>query len=186
MQTIYAMSDIHGMLGQFRARLKQLNMSDFRSGKAKQILLGDYIDRGFNSLKVLETIYDLKADLGENMIVLMGNHDKWFLDFLYGENPHWLGDYQSAAFVSQFMPDEKMGKISQLIARGRQYLANDLVRESFETYNKNLLSWMKNLPLYYETEHQIFVHAGVDEEAGDWWAAGTSDEMFINKILSVS
>ena len=181
MQTIYAMSDIHGMLRPFRKRLEQLNMDDIRSGNAKVILLGDYIDRGINSLGVLETAYNLQKDLGDNLIVLMGNHDKWFLNFLRGEDPHWLGNYQSTAFVSQFMSDDGMGRVNHLIARGKAYLASDIIRKAFEAYNKDLLSWMKGLPLFHETEHQIYVHAGVDEEAEDWWAVGTSDEMFIEK-----
>ena len=87
---IYAMSDIHGMLRPFRDRLEQLNMDEIRSGKAKLILLGDYIDRGYNSMKVLDTIYSLQKDLGEGLIVLKGNHDQWFLDFLHGKDSQWL------------------------------------------------------------------------------------------------
>ncbi len=181
MQTIYAMSDIHGMLRPFHKRLDQLNMDKIRSGKAKLILLGDYIDRGFNSLGVLETVCKLQSDLGDNVIVLIGNHDKWFLDFLRGDDNNWLGNYQSTAFVSQFMPNDGMGRINHLVSRGKQYLASDLVRKAFEAYNKDLFSWMKALPLFYETEHQIYVHAGIDEEAEDLWAFGTSDEMFIEK-----
>lgn len=181
MDTIYAMSDIHGMLRPFRQRLEQLNMDDFRSGEAKLILLGDYIDRGINSLGVLKAIYDLKSDLGDNMIVLMGNHDKWFLDFLNGDDNGWLGSFQSTAFISQFMSDSEMGKVYHLIARYKQYLACELVRNAFEAYDKGLLSWMRSLPFYYETNHQIYVHAGVDEEAGELWAVGTSNEMFVEK-----
>ena len=39
---------------------------------------------------------------------------------------------------------------------------------------------MRGLPLFYETDTQIFVHAGVDEEAGEWWK-WTSEDMFLNK-----
>ncbi len=181
MQNIYAMSDIHGMLRSFRERLDQLNMANIRSGKAKLILLGDYIDRGLNSLGVLETIYELQYDLGDNLVVLMGNHDKWFLNFLRGDDNNWLGNYKSTTFVSQFMSDDGIGRINHLVARGKQYLASELVLNAFEAYNKDLLSWMKSLPLFHETEHQIYVHAGVDEEAEDLWVFGTSDEMFIEK-----
>lgn len=37
-------------------------------------------------------------------------------------------------------------------------------------------AWMKRLPYFYETPTQIFVHAGIDEEAGDLWKWGTSEE----------
>lgn len=34
---------------------------------------------------------------------------------------------------------------------------------------------------YYETETQIFVHAGVHEEAEEWWKYGTPEEKFLCK-----
>lgn len=48
-------------------------------------------------------------------------------------------------------------------------------------YDK-LLCWMQNLPLYYETDSQIFVHAGVDEDAGEYWMWGASDDIFLWKF----
>ena len=180
-QTIYAMSDIHGMIGPFRQRLEQLNMDELRTGDSRLILLGDYIDWGSNSLKVLETIYALQQDLGENMTVLMGNHDKWFLNFLHGDDPHWLGNYHSISLLSQFMADDDLWKVNRLISRYKQYMAHDIVRNAFVEYNPELMPWMESFPLFYENEHQIYVHAGVDEEAEDLWAVGTSDEMFYEK-----
>lgn len=43
-------------------------------------------------------------------------------------------------------------------------------------------AWMRKLPYIYETDSQIFVHAGVDEEAGEWWKWGTPDEFFCMKF----
>lgn len=43
-------------------------------------------------------------------------------------------------------------------------------------------AWMRALPLYFETPTQIFVHAGVDEEAEDLWKVGTEDSFFCEKI----
>ncbi len=181
MQTIYAMSDIHGMLQPFEERLKQLDMEDLRSGRSKLILLGDYIDRGIHSLEVLQTIYALHEDLGENLIVLMGNHDKWFLDFLNGDFPAWLGPKESNMFLSRFLSDEELKRVNHLIAKCKQYMAHDIVRKAMQSKHGDMLSWMNALPLYYETDHQIFVHAGIDEEAEDMWPWGTGDEVFLGK-----
>lgn len=181
MHTIYAMSDIHGMSMAFQRRLDGLDMDEFRHGSARLILLGDYINRGPDSLAVLEKVYELQKDLGDNMTVLMGNHDKWFLDYLQGHNPQWLNDLKATDFIKEFLSDENMGSFNMLTARHQYHLTHDIVRRSFEAYNGELYAWMKSLPLYYETEHQIYVHAGVDEEAEDWWPYGTSEEMFIEK-----
>ena len=43
-------------------------------------------------------------------------------------------------------------------------------------------AWMRKLPFYFETDEQIFVHAGVDEDAWDLWKFGTSDDFFCEKI----
>lgn len=36
--------------------------------------------------------------------------------------------------------------------------------------------------LYYEIDSQIFVHASVDEDAGEYWMWGTSDDIFLGKL----
>lgn len=43
------------------------------------------------------------------------------------------------------------------------------------------LAWMKTLPLYYVEGNTIFVHAGVDEEAGEFWQWSTEDFTFTSK-----
>ena len=47
---------------------------------------------------------------------------------------------------------------------------------------KEMKQWLENLPNFYETGKQIFVHAGIDEEAEDFWKLGTSDEFFREKF----
>ena len=47
---------------------------------------------------------------------------------------------------------------------------------------KEMKRWLENLPNFYETDNQIFVHAGIDEEAGDFWEFGASDEFFREKF----
>lgn len=43
------------------------------------------------------------------------------------------------------------------------------------------IAWMKNLPLYYVTEKQIFCHAGVDETLGEHWEQ-TDENTFLWKF----
>ena len=60
---IYAMSDIHGMYGPLMRRIKQLDLDTFKSGKNTLIMLGDYINVGNNSFKVLKTLFDLQKEI---------------------------------------------------------------------------------------------------------------------------
>jgi predicted phosphodiesterase len=43
------------------------------------------------------------------------------------------------------------------------------------------LSWMQKLRRFYVVENTIFVHAGIDEEAEDWWQWGTEEFTFTQK-----
>ena len=38
------------------------------------------------------------------------------------------------------------------------------------------------MPTYFDSDNQIFVHAGVDEEAGEYWMWGTSDDLLLGKF----
>lgn len=42
--------------------------------------------------------------------------------------------------------------------------------------------WLRDLPLFYETERQIFVHAGIDEDADDLWRVACEDWFFHSKM----
>ena len=56
---------------------------------------------------------------------------------------------------------------------------DDVIREGAEDlpYRK----WIHSLRKYYKTEKQIFVHAGIYEEAGDLWEIGTPSFTFFEK-----
>ena len=47
-----------------------------------------------------------------------------------------------------------------------------------EPYAQGIARWVRNLPLFHETDDQIFVHAGICEEAEDLWQVGTPPEYF--------
>lgn len=48
--------------------------------------------------------------------------------------------------------------------------------------HENLIWWIQKMPSCYEAENQIFVHAGVDEEVGEYWMFGTSDNILLGKF----
>lgn len=55
---------------------------------------------------------------------------------------------------------------------------NDPEKEDDDRY----IRWIENLPRYYTEGNTIFVHAGIDEEAGDLWEWGTGDEIYVGKF----
>ena len=74
---IYAMSDIHGCIGDLRNQMKQVDLS----GENRIAFLGDYADYGDSSYQVLKYIWDLQKKYGEEkVVVLKGNHEQMFID----------------------------------------------------------------------------------------------------------
>lgn len=135
---------------------------------------------------------------GKKVIVLKGNHEVDLLDWLdtysgpsAGEPDEngiiawngWLevdadGGYSTLrtivtpeqwAFFQQVAPTLSEDSINMEASRMVLSASGDLIR------------WLRELPYYYQTEEQIFVHAGIDEEAGDWWEWGTPESTFVGK-----
>lgn len=71
----YAISDIHGCPKTFRLALERINFSH----DDELFLLGDYVDRGPDSMGAIEAIWELEK-AGYQMTCLRGNHEQMFLD----------------------------------------------------------------------------------------------------------
>lgn len=81
----YAIGDIHGQLTAFEQCLERCS---FDFDQDQLICLGDIADRGPNTYGCFERLLTIK-----NLIYTLGNHDKWFLDWLNEPeqlNRNWL------------------------------------------------------------------------------------------------
>ena len=180
---IYAISDIHGCLDAFETRLAQINAELEKEGN-RLVLLGDYIDRGPDSYRVLNRVYSLQKRYGaEKIIVLKGNHEVWFEEFLAGRGRDWLAEDDNYKTSGTFLTEEQRAEQDKIFSRENKI--NYFVRTIHENH-RELLSWMKKLPCYYETATQIFVHAGVDEEIPEeemvYCIPGTPEDVMTGKF----
>ncbi|MEZ4987733.1 MAG: metallophosphoesterase [Saprospiraceae bacterium] len=75
MSTQYAIGDIHGCLHTFEALLDQISLTT----SDELFLLGDYIDRGWNSKGVIDKIIALRQE-GYHVTTLRGNHEQMLID----------------------------------------------------------------------------------------------------------
>ena len=180
---LYAISDLHGCYSEFKNTLEELKIIDQLKNKtANLILLGDYIDGGINSFKTLEYIHNLQKEFGdEYVIALKGNHEQWFLDFLSRDEFIWIEGDKGLLTTGSFLTEEQRKELRSLMLTKQNFELCDFIIDTINKNHKELISWLRNLPLYYETETQIFVHAGVDEEAEDMWKWGTPDYVFMGK-----
>jgi serine/threonine protein phosphatase 1 len=136
---IYAIGDIHGCLSHLEHLIELVNPDLDRH---RLIFMGDYIDRGPHSAGVVDFIINLKKRYNpENIICLMGNHERMFLDYLDGKDEMLFLMNGGVTTTASYW-----GEYSDRLNRR-------LPPEHWEFY--------QTLKLYYETDDYIFVHAGL-------------------------
>lgn len=156
-----AIGDIHGDIGHLRLLLAKLPALD---AEDTLVFLGDYLDRGPDSAGVVKLVRELETTLPCRVVCLMGNHedawirvlDRGWPEFVMPSGNGCLATMRS--FLGQPSPDEDEtpapDEIDSLYA-GR-FFPDDVV------------AWMRNLPLFYEDDHAIYVHAGLIERNGEF------------------
>ncbi|PLV74574.1 serine/threonine protein phosphatase, partial [Streptococcus pneumoniae] len=171
MAKLYAISDIHGYLDEFRDALNKVNLNDKDN---RLFLLGDYLDNGLQSFQVISKIIELEEVYPNQIITLLGNHEEWFYDWLILDKP------TASAFpetIKSFFSPEKLNYIFKSNANNFETDVRNEIKNNIK-FNP-FINWFKKRyrdERYYETETQIFVHAGIDEEAEKLWKELTSSE----------
>ena len=177
MAKLYAISDIHGYLDEFRDALNKVNLNDKDN---RLFLLGDYLDNGLQSFQVISKIIELEEVYPNQIITLLGNHEEWFYDWLILDKP------TASAFpetIKSFFSPEELNYIFKSNANNFETAVRNEIKNNIK-FNP-FINWFKKRyrdERYYETETQIFVHAGIDEEAGKLWKELTNSEIFTNKF----
>ena len=134
---LFAIGDIHGCFDSLKELVEnkiQLRQDD------KLILLGDYIDKGDKSNKVVDFIMEFQ-ERGFDIIPLMGNHEAMLLD----------------AFE-----DEK--NISKWIQNGGNETLKSFEIRSLKDMESKYMKFFNDLRYYYAFEDYLFVHAGFNDD----------------------
>ena len=139
-ERLIAIGDIHGCIDPFRELVE--NRLKIRKND-RLVLLGDYIDRGFQSKEVIDFIIDLK-DGGFDIIPLIGNHESMLIDSV--KNEQFLSNwYMNGGYETLF--SFGIGSIKEL--------------------NIKYLDFFLALPYFYSSDKFLFVHAGFNDEIAD-------------------
>ncbi len=132
----YAIGDIHGCADLLDALLEKID-ADAAGRARKLVFLGDYIDRGPDSARVIETVRRLQWREPDDVVCLMGNHEAMLVKSLRepGALDHWLFN------------------------GGTETLSSFGVEE-IEAFPDDVLDWIEALPTLHEDSLRWYVHAG--------------------------
>ncbi len=124
------------------------------------VFLGDYIDRGPNSAGVVAWVRRFTTATPAKVVALRGNHeDAWLQvidegwpEFIMPRGNGCLECYRS--FRGLPIPDESQSPTPS------DY--DGMMHGQF--FPEGVVSWMRELPYFFEDEHAIYVHAGIKRE----------------------
>lgn len=140
-----AIGDIHGRRDLLQKLLQQI---DEKYPEHMLLFLGDYVDRGPDSYQVITKIKEL-CDR-DQAIAVMGNHEAMMIDYVH-----------NGASVSDHIWLHNGGHktMRSYMDATKQYSRSGFVR-SFQ--QSGHFTWMKTLPLFYETDEIWASHAPID------------------------
>lgn len=142
-KTYYMLSDLHGTYKPLETTLNKLNLKE-----DYLVVLGDMINKGKDSYKIVTTLMRLEKIYGKDkIIVLKGNHDEMLLDWLENDFTDYLIRYLKPT-LNSFYKGLKMSPVYD--------------RKTFRKTFKKEIKWFKSLRTIYETKHMVAVHGGLD------------------------
>jgi len=139
-ERILAIGDIHGCLDKLCSMMDQIAAD---RSKDTLIFMGDYIDRGPQSMEVIDYLLNL-SEIGYHTIFLKGNHEAMLLDYL--DNPD-----EDRRMLYMFNGGH---------ATIESYLLKMKSDGDFHVPPAHM-NFFQSLRLFYETDSHIFVHAGL-------------------------
>lgn len=160
MKKFFVVSDIHGMYREFNELLKNWDTND------TLVILGDMVDRGPYSLEVIQKVMELQKEY--DVVVLKGNHDQMFLDFL--GNPY---DYEN------FMHNGG-GKTLNSFKLGKKTpdISSPVVKVIKKNY-KQEIAFLNSGLYHYQYSKLLFTHAGFQSLYSNWENSTENDFTWI-------
>lgn len=155
-ERIYAIGDIHGCYDLLRGlldKIAQHQASLPRPSRLRLVILGDFIDRGPASARVIQ----LLRSAGENtdaLTVLLGNHEEMMLNALAGdaEAKHaWLR-HGGEATLASFGLDP--ADVQSIEARAAAAMMREAVTQP-------VIDWLRTRPVMARSGDYVFCHAGL-------------------------
>ena len=146
-ERILAVGDIHGM---YEKLVSLMELMQFNPDDDMLIFLGDYIDRGPQSLECLDYVMDLYKQYPERIIPLLGNHEAMCLNYYRyeGQRHSYMMDDLDKQMVMVWLDNGGTDTHRQFKKLKRPEL-------------QKRLRWMRMLSNHYQVGNFYFCHAGI-------------------------
>lgn len=151
----FAIGDIHGDLDQLFTLLRRFPRLEKTD---RLVFLGDYVDRGPDSARVVEFVRKVLPDqTSAEVIALRGNHEDAWLRVKDKGFPEFIMPTTNGALAC--MRSYTGGEFPTLQDPPRPDEYDALFAGAF--FPDEHIEWFRTLPYFYEDEHAIYVHAGL-------------------------
>lgn len=155
MNFTWVIADLHGEFDKFEKLLEHMkgNGFDLADPEQKLVQLGDRNDRGPDTYKINEWFRTHQMMFPDQVIVLLGNHDKMMIDAAEGRSDlmYYNGGSYTARSYAHIVNAQPYGRIPDRLFPQALRMSGHL-------------DWLKSLPLYYETPEYFFCHAPIPYE----------------------
>lgn len=149
----FAIGDIHGHLDLLNSLLAKIDPDE----NQMLVFLGDYVDRGPQAAGTLARLFDLAQHRPDDVVCLMGNHERMMLDFIddpLGRGAGWLRNGGLGTLA-----DFGIHNISQNATPDEIIAACDALEAAMPA---GMRAWLQQLPLSWNSGNMWCVHAAMD------------------------
>lgn len=134
----FVIGDIHG---NYKALTQCLELSKLDYEKDELIVLGDIVDGYPEAPQCIEKLCQIK-----NLIVIIGNHDQWCIDWLkFGKRPNIWVDQGGQATIDAYLQEAEKTDDTSLMTTHREF-------------------WKKAHYYYVDDKDRLFVHGGIPQD----------------------
>lgn len=151
---IVVISDVHAHLKLLAKLLDKVNLKE----DDILILLGDFLNRGIDSIETFEYVKGLSKR--DNTYILKGNHESFMQRHLY-ENEHTEAFF---AFLKQGYYETLIGTFVKEAGKSLEDLENSqMMLDILKDKRDEVHAFLESLPIIAYADDMRFVHGGFDE-----------------------
>jgi protein phosphatase len=147
---VIVVSDIHAHLQLFKALLKKVNYTE----DDYLFINGDLCEKGPNSLEVVEYVRSM-MERSDNIYITKGNCDVVFRYVFNGVEG-----------IIPYMKQRKNSILNEMLNNHQKSVDDFANLQELECFYREhfqeIFDWLESLPVAYETEDFIVIHAGVE------------------------